>query len=341
MENLAKSHSNKDIYLYVIQLRSNKIFVYSSLDKDIETVSLEMEIYSDFVKMYKPQHLLEKKLLMDPYDVDKMVKYYMYYYGIVNVRGGSYTDIDLSNDCENILTKELDYIDRTELNKHDEIKIVIEAADKYKNVENLDINEPYINETHIKSLKKNLEKYEKETHVLNTIKYFYKDGIKIFITTGLLNEVVWLSNEVDQIIQTCSQLIEIKPYSTLHPVVFTDKREPKETIDKYLNILYIFKQIYSIYYITNPIYKQYSLPENCIKHTEFILDDFFFHKDCIHLSKSKENVLELCKIYKTYILTIINRIEEYEYDVSSWEYNYKWRTNQIIYLLERNKKLTL
>ena len=51
--------------------------------------------------------LYEFKEKMELIDIDITVKKYMFKYGIDNVRGGSYLDLELSNEQKNILQSEL------------------------------------------------------------------------------------------------------------------------------------------------------------------------------------------------------------------------------------------
>lgn len=330
MDKLPAPIPNKTIYMYVIELESRKVFVYCSRDKAIETIFLESEIYSDFVKIYKPLHLFEKKLLMDPYDVDKMVKYYMYYYGIINVRGGSYQEIELSEDCMNTITRELKYIDISDMDKEDEIKYVLEE------VGNIKKHSDDIIEKTVGVLKNNLKKYGKELEILNKIKYTtsVKSGQKVCITFTFVEEVQWL-------LKTCNNIINSNKSNRSDDYHYYKNRESNDVIERYLNILKILKQIYPIYqyvnpyYISNNIHNIHNIHSNIIENPHIIFDDFFYHKHRLQCMSSSTNSYNLCKMYITFIQTILNRIDEYEYDVSSWGYNYKWRTDKIVYLLDK------
>ena len=55
-----------------------------------------------FTKKYKPLFLLEFKEKMEFIDIDITVKKYMFKYGIDNVCGGSYLDLELSIEQKNI-----------------------------------------------------------------------------------------------------------------------------------------------------------------------------------------------------------------------------------------------
>jgi hypothetical protein len=81
--------------IYVLQCEQNKIYVGKSKDP-IERVT--QHFYnngSQWTKKYKPLHVLEIIPDMTDFDEDKYTKIYMYRHGIQNVRGGSYTSVQL------------------------------------------------------------------------------------------------------------------------------------------------------------------------------------------------------------------------------------------------------
>ena len=62
---------------------------------------------SEFTRLYKPLKIVEYHQNCDNFDEDKYTKMYMQKYGIQNVRGGSYTSIQLSETDLLALQKEL------------------------------------------------------------------------------------------------------------------------------------------------------------------------------------------------------------------------------------------
>lgn len=62
---------------------------------------------SEWTRLYKPIKIIDIKQNADDFDEDKYTKIYMKKYGIDNVRGGSYTQIELPEYCRLALEKEL------------------------------------------------------------------------------------------------------------------------------------------------------------------------------------------------------------------------------------------
>lgn len=96
--------------VYVIQLFDNKYYVgrTNNLDRRIE--EHKNGSGSEWTKKYPFIKLLKTINTNDLFIEDKYVKMYMNKYGINNVRGGSYSNIELNKEQENILKKELNSI---------------------------------------------------------------------------------------------------------------------------------------------------------------------------------------------------------------------------------------
>lgn len=96
--------------VYVIQLIDNKYYVgrTNNLDRRIE--EHKNGYGSEWTKKYQFIKLLKSINTNDLFIEDKYVKMYMNKYGINNVRGGSYSNIELNKEQENILKKELNTI---------------------------------------------------------------------------------------------------------------------------------------------------------------------------------------------------------------------------------------
>ena len=114
--------------LYIIKLEQDKYLIHFDNEKTDKEIILECEIYYDYAKKYKPLSIIEKNNLLDFFDIDKTVKYYMYLYGYANVRGGSYIDEELPDYLEKTLNKELDFLEKEEL---DYSYLLNEIIDKY------------------------------------------------------------------------------------------------------------------------------------------------------------------------------------------------------------------
>ena len=82
--------------MYFISLKDEHMFLHTDFKKTYdEVMSLCLDKY-EYVKLHSPEKVTFVLEISDFYDVDKYVKMFMHMFGIENTRGGSYTDITLS-----------------------------------------------------------------------------------------------------------------------------------------------------------------------------------------------------------------------------------------------------
>lgn len=96
------------IKLYVLKLQNNKYYIGTTE----RTVHERFKEHcsgkgSEWTKLYEPIEIVEEMANPDAYDEDKITKKYMDNHGINNVRGGSYTEINLPDYQIKSLEKEL------------------------------------------------------------------------------------------------------------------------------------------------------------------------------------------------------------------------------------------
>ena len=99
--------SNKKVTLYVLELIKGKYYVGKSV-KPRQRISQHFKNKGPtWTQIYKPVKVVEIIKSIDKFDEDKKVKEYMDKFGINNVRGGSYSHINLLEDEIKFLSKEL------------------------------------------------------------------------------------------------------------------------------------------------------------------------------------------------------------------------------------------
>lgn len=95
----------KKYYIFVLELEQNKYYlgftIYNYFNFNHHFNSKEIR----WTNKYRPIRLLELIYNCDTFDLDKYTIMYMSSYGIDNVRGGSFTDFELSGDTINVLRK--------------------------------------------------------------------------------------------------------------------------------------------------------------------------------------------------------------------------------------------
>ena len=84
------------VFIYVLKLNSNKYYVGKTENPDTRLENHYNNNGSLWTKKYKPIKTIEL-FEGNKYDEDKYVLKYMDKYGIDNVRGGSYSNVNLSN----------------------------------------------------------------------------------------------------------------------------------------------------------------------------------------------------------------------------------------------------
>jgi predicted GIY-YIG superfamily endonuclease len=92
--------------IYVIRLENNKYYIGKT--NNIERRFIEhCSSNNKWLKMYKPIEVIETYHIESIFSEDLYVKEYMNKYGINNVRGGTYSTFDLSEDIIELLNREI------------------------------------------------------------------------------------------------------------------------------------------------------------------------------------------------------------------------------------------
>lgn len=93
------------VFIYVLLLKDNKYYVGKTINPDFRIEKHFNSSGSAWTKKYSPIKLLELISDCDDFDEDKYTKIYMNKYGIDNVRGGTFCQIELDKETKEILTK--------------------------------------------------------------------------------------------------------------------------------------------------------------------------------------------------------------------------------------------
>ena len=289
-----------------------KVFLYScdSNNKTDAQIMLEAELYYDYLKKYKPINIIKKIEQVDALDLDKYVKQYMICFGCNNVRGGSYIDEFLPHFQEAALIREFETAAYDKLKYMDELYSII---NNYTN--------------HLPVYVSDISQIHKMKALLNAEYQTYlnekRELEELQIDPDIIDDVEWLKTIV-------------LSYHTKIPSISQEDKA------KYMCLVASLKRIYGIY--TQILAKlphckfcmNYASPCNIfIKYPELLLDDFFFHFNRIHLATSVQSGEHLCNTYTYFINTIINKMQEKQFDVSSWDSAIEWTTPRAIYLLDK------
>uniref|UniRef100_A0A6C0HZL5 Uncharacterized protein n=1 Tax=viral metagenome TaxID=1070528 RepID=A0A6C0HZL5_9ZZZZ len=280
-------------YIYVFELTDNKFFLYSSFQKEDYQIKLEAELYYDYLKKYKIIGIIEKKLQKTPFDIDYYVKQYMYIYGIVNVRGGSYIEENLPDCKSKVLNEEFETVsDDKEKPREYMLQVILEEYKKKQlSKEKIEIE--------IEEITKKREQYRIEQAKLKNIKHLFIYGFE--------SKIEWLKTQYIQ------------------KDINNNSRN-----EKYRELITQIKKLYLIYLQEFEISNELEEWEIYFKHPEFMFDSYMY---LYEHSISMETVYKLCSrlIYLSH--RMITRIQEYEFDISSYGYDIEWVFSIKLYLL--------
>jgi len=93
--------------LYILQLQGGKYYVGKTADINRRYEEHKSGRGSSWTSKYKPVKILEVRPVKDAHDENNTTKDLMKKYGVENVRGGSYTQIDLPEHLELSLETEI------------------------------------------------------------------------------------------------------------------------------------------------------------------------------------------------------------------------------------------
>ena len=93
--------------IYILKLEENRYYVGKSKDIDKRYIQHIFDDGSSWTQKYKPIEIIKVINNCDSFEEDKQVKQLMSIYGIDNVRGGSYTKINLTEEEKKLLQKEI------------------------------------------------------------------------------------------------------------------------------------------------------------------------------------------------------------------------------------------
>jgi predicted GIY-YIG superfamily endonuclease len=95
------------LFIYILELENNKYYIGKTTNPNFRLEQHFNNCGSLWTQKYKPIKVLEIIDNCDDYDEDKYTLKYMQKYGVNNVRGGSFCEINLSNSNTKTIQKML------------------------------------------------------------------------------------------------------------------------------------------------------------------------------------------------------------------------------------------
>ncbi len=89
--------------IYILELEQNKYYIGKSNNIELRINSHFINNGSEWTQIYKPIKVIDIINNCDDYDEDKYVFKYMNLYGIDNVRGGSFSKLEICNEYKLVI----------------------------------------------------------------------------------------------------------------------------------------------------------------------------------------------------------------------------------------------
>jgi hypothetical protein len=200
------------VYIYILKLVDNKYYVGKTKNPDIR-IAKHFDNYGAYwTKKYKPIEIVELINDCDDYDEDKYTLKYMEKYGIDNVRGGSFSQIELTEESKKIINKMLkgasDKCFICDEKDHYANKCIKKKIEKY--IDSLDGNNNY-KISFINKIYEDVLKYES---IIAQILRISSDKSKIYELEVKMTKYNILNNELIQINSTHKKELSRKINST-------------------------------------------------------------------------------------------------------------------------------
>ena len=324
-----KSESNgSNKMIYVLELENRNYFIYVSEKLSDYKILINCEIYYDFTKKFKPLRIIERIPLTDEFQIDTIVKTYMNLYGYAYVRGGSYSNDPLTPNQESIIQQELDYIEDGEKYEYCFSQILEYQNRYYDSIEEID--------SLISKTTTNYTNYLKDKSRYDQL--FPKE----YKTT--VNNII--PEDIDWLYDICVLLRDNGLDSRKNIVKKKTTDFSSIYIQKYQSLIEVFKHIYFLLETTN-FFDNLSLNNSeefgeiklYLKYPQFLFDQFFYHSATYEITaKSLDTVSQICLILKTMIIISHNRIDEYRYDMNTYDRWIEWTYPREIYILEKKRR---
>lgn len=299
--------------LYMLLLENDKLFFYASTPKNDLRIMEECFVAYEFVRNNPPVRILNKTHFQYAIEVDYYVKRNMLEVGIDKVRGGTYSMEVLPE----FLLKTLEIELSANYKKEQDVFNTI-----YSKYTQEFLNNANNREKEIENITKEINKYD---FILDTKRLLDNDNK---ITRELLENIFWITNR-------CVLLEEeFNRNGKLEKSILSEADS-----NRYKNLLETFRILYNIFreHMDRPINYEHMI---FLEHPQCILDTLFYTTE--HITENKKwfsEIKTLLSKYEYMAYSIINKCEEYEFDLSTYPSNFKQLSEYSLYLCSINRDL--
>jgi hypothetical protein len=320
-------------FLYVILLEDNNIGLHASIETDMEKVKIEFEIMNDFAKIHKPIAVTEMVEIGQDFElIDLNVKKYMKEYGMEKVRGGSYSAVILPSYMKFALDAELKTLSN----------YANDYLEKRQNI--FDLYQTGADNISVSNVREEYDKYISAKNKYELCKYIQDENGEIYEINKdtLIKELEWVIEKIHfiqsvnkdlQIYETTNGIRLFKNMTTGDMMSVTAYFElSQENKLRYQNIIKKIKGIVQLYF------KLYEDDEDVVakyKYHKTIADENMFQ---VSHYVDMNYVEELIRNTELFVYSIINKVDEYEFDVSTYPANFETNIKNRLYYLQNNKR---
>jgi hypothetical protein len=299
-------NENNNTRLYVVELSNNKIFLFVTTvydnNKNDKQIELECQLMYYFVRENLPIISSKSIKIIQDLEVDFFVKKYMRYYGIDNVRGGSYCNSELTTTEHQFISNELKYNLIEECSKQ---YILREIIIKYENTQEKtdELHRLQTELIEFNRIKTKLSLLELSRDIIDDIEWI-RDRIVYYKNNSVENNIINPSNPMTSNPMTSNPM-------TSNPMTSNpDKTRYRIILQNFKNIKQIFQQHSGKEIDYNPIIY--------INRPDIILDKVFYHAHNVNLNNESVYAVNILKYYEYMAYFLINRKEEFEFDLSTY-----------------------
>ena len=294
--------------LYVITLENEKWILHMSKQTIPEKIFMESKLLYSFAKNNNPLSIHESINITSELEIDMYVKKYMSFYGIENVRGGSYSNDILADHLLRTLYHELGY----------SFPIIETELDIIENIMNNCECLPKLQKNDIEKLKSHVEEklndYYNTKNAYESVKSCQIDGNIVEIDRTFINDLNWISN------------VSLFKYDVPAYKINEDIR------DDYQRILKTMKAIHTIFIKVKGDSLTFE-PTIYLEKPYVCLDNYVYHlrnKNTIN-DNDYDKMKELLSVYEYMFYVVLNRKDELEFDLSTFTTKY---IKELNYMLE-------
>lgn len=279
--------------LIVFFLDNNKWLLHFTQKNNFTDEELinEARVKYEFILINNIICIYERIPIDDTLMIDYHVKRYMRYHGVDNVRGGTYNQVFFTSKIIDNLTNEIFYDYHKEIDENNRIQSLIKVISTKSLTERTDV---------YKSIIHKMNMLKKAEHMVENIKYAYKNADKETI-----------DRETCAIIEDLIHRLEYGSYSLAEL--------EKHHLNEFERVISFFPYIYENFNKLEQHTKLTMNPELLTLNATKLLEPLYKGEN--HLLFDKEYIdvaLKILNHYKYMVNCIINRSDEYEFDIECY-----------------------